>query len=214
MEAAPVRVLAWDHAVAKRKLALGVGERSSLIEGMHPAQRAKAIKVPADSSNVRLMDMERKGEDGKQLAIPLTIPASMKYPLVLLIPNEKSPIGLEALIMDDNPADFRWGSFNLLNATRKPLAARFYGKKLLPLRATKKPVNYAPPKGSGAGMQVELFDPTGKTKRPIYSEVWEYEEDLRLLAILVPRKKPDTRGPLLVKFIPERRSELITEERP
>ena len=203
--AAPLRVLAWDHNVSARKLAVAVGEKSAVIEHMHHGQRTEPINVPAGNPNVRLVDLEKRDDEGKPLGVAFLIPEAIKRPLLLLVPDEKSALGLKPLILDDNLAGFGWGSFNLLNATGKPLVAQFYDDKLVPLRASTRPVNYAPPRGSKATMSVKVFDAKNESKKAFYSDVWEYGENLRQLVILVPRTESDTRGPMELKFVVENR---------
>jgi len=199
LAAVPLRVIPWDHGIASRKLAVGWGEKNiTAIEGMHPSARSSPVKLPSKVDQLRLVDLEKIGDDGKPLALPFTVPATVKQALVLLVPDPESPLGLRTLVTEDDPASFRWGSFRFLNATGKKLVFTC-DKKTVPLAATLAPRSFSPGRGSNH-MVVKLF--LGEyPDKPLYSSIWEHKDTLRQFVIIVPHKGLAKDGPVDFKFI-------------
>jgi hypothetical protein len=199
LAAVPLRVIPWDHGIASRKLAVGWGEKNMAgIEGMHPSARSSPIKLPAKVGQLRLVDLEKAGDDGKPLALPFTVPATVRQALVLLLPDRESHLGLRTLVTEDDPASFRWGSFRFLNATGKDLVFTC-DKKPVPLAASLTPRSYSPARGS-EHLVVKLFLREQPAK-PLYSSIWEHADTLRQFVIIVPRKGLAKDGPVDFKFI-------------
>jgi len=197
--AIPIRVLAWDEDVAARKLSISSAKGVAEIVDMHPFSRTPPIQVTAGDSAPMLLAMDKLDADGKPAASPITLPPGMKSPLLLLLPDEKSPTGVRQLAIEDNAADFKWGTIRLINATGKKLVFK-WDKKLAAVPATWTPTDVNPG-GSSRRMGIELFlaeqpDP------PLYSAVWEHREEFRKLVFVVPSE--DARlGPVDFKTITE-----------
>ena len=198
--AAPaIRALAWDYEVAQRKLALVSGESATEISGMHPLKRTGPIRIKGKGPFVvRALDREPSA-DGKPIDRQVSIPESVQYPLLVVMPDEKHATGVRLMVVDDNPAGFRWGSYRFLNATPKDLVVQMEQK------AVKVPTGWKTVdldlggERRGVGARVALADEISK---PLYTAVWEYNEEVRTLCFLVPGDDPRL-SPVMFKAIPE-----------
>lgn len=210
LRAAPeIRVLAWDGAVAARELALVSGKSSTPITGMHPLKRSPRLRsVGAGPYAVRALD-KGTGADGKPIQIACAIPETMRHALLLLMPDEAHPTGIRPLVIDDNPAGFRWGSYRFLNTTPRELFAELDG------RAVRVPPGWKPidvplaGEPRGFGVRIGLVE---APDQPLYTAVWEHEADVRTLVFMVPGTDART-GPLAFKAVPENRVALEAEQR-
>lgn len=205
LSAAPlVRVLAWDESVAARQLAFVSAGAAIEITGMHPLKRTEPVKTKGGGPfAVRALDKE-PGPDGKPLDITCRIPATMLHPLLVLLPDESHPTGIRPLIVDDNPLGFRWGSYRFLNATPKELFVQLENKAIR-APAGWKPVDVRLGGDSrGFGARIAL---AADFKQPLYTAVWEYNPDVRILCFIVPGTDPRL-GPVVFKAIPEDRRSL------
>ncbi|MCW1886877.1 hypothetical protein OKA04_19210 [Luteolibacter flavescens] len=198
--AAPsVRVLPWDEEIAQRKLALVSGENVVEITQLHPSKRSPFFQLRGDGPFfVRALD--KKAADGTAAQHSFTIGANVTHPLLMLLPDPKDPAGIRAVVFDDNPAGFRWGTYRFLNSTPKEMEVR------LEKKAVRVPVGWKPVDldigGDNRGFSA-LFIIPGNTK-PLYSAIWEYDKEMRTLCFLVPSEDPRI-GPVAVKAIPEDR---------
>lgn len=132
----------------------------------------------------------------------------MKSPLLVLIPDEKSPTGLRQLVLEDNISDFQWGSIRLVNATGKKLVFK-WDKKLAVIPPSWTPTDVTPG-GANRNMGVQLFL-AEKPDPPLYSAIWEQRDEFRNLVFLVPGDDPRL-GPVAFKTITEDRRVQIAEE--
>ena len=205
---APPRVLAWDEAVAARKLALVSGESSVEIAGMHPLKRTGALRVKGDAPlAIRALD-KPPGPEGKPIQRACLIPAGIGFPLIILMPDEKDPTGVRPQCVDDDPNGFRWGSYRFINATSKELLIRMENKIVRVPQGWKHVDVDLGGENRGIGAMVALAEATDK---PIYSAVWEYNKDARTLCFLVPGADPRL-SPVAFKAIPEDRLSVQLEE--
>ncbi len=210
LRAAPeIRVLAWDDQMAAREVALVSGKSTVEIEGMHPLKRTPPLRVPgAGPFAVRALD-KGSGPDGAPIEVACAIPETLRHALLVLLPDDKHPTGLRPLVIDDNPAGFRWGSYRFLNTTSRELLAELEGK-VVRVPPGWKPIDVrlaGDPRGFG--VRIGLAD---APDRPLYSAVWELETDVRTLVFIVPGTDPRT-GPLAFKAVPENRRGLEAERR-
>lgn len=199
--AVPLRVLAWDPEVAAMRLSIGKGKEGTVIEAMHPSKRTKAYQVAAGENPLVIQALDRPDADGKPSTSTIKIPESVKQPLLLVLPDPKAATGIRLLVLEDDTADFAWGSTHFINATGRELVFAAEGKALrLPPSWT--PV-HADPGGATRSIEVKLFS-RDQPARPIYSAIWEHDTDQRTLVFLVPGE--DSRlGPVAIKAIPEDR---------
>jgi len=205
---APPRVLAWDEAVAARKLALVSGESSVEIAGMHPLKRTGSLRVKGDGPlAIRALD-KPPGPDGKPIERACFIPVEIGLPLIILLPDEKHPTGVSPQCVDDNPAGFRWGSYRFINTTTRELLIRMENKIVRLPQGWKHVDVDLGGENRGIGAMVALAE---ATDRPLYSAVWEYNKDARTLCFLVPGADPRL-SPVAFKAIPEDRLSLQLEE--
>lgn len=203
--AAPaLRVLPWDQAIAARKFALVSSESVVEIKDLHPSKRTPFIRLKGSGPVfVRALD-KPAGADGKPAQIACTIADTIKHPLLVLLPDPSAPTGVRAVVFDDNPAGFKWGSYRFLNATPKELEVQ------LETKTVRVPPGWKPMDlelgGATRGFSASLALPGGLAK-PLYSAVWEYDTEVRTLCFLVPSNDPRL-GPVAVKAIPEDRKSM------
>jgi hypothetical protein len=201
LQAIPLRVLAWDDAIAARKLALVNAGGLVTIEAMHPSKRTKAYQVSAGEKPVTIQALDKTGDDGKPAVSAIVLPQGIKHPLLVLLPDAKSATGLHLLVLEDDVQNFAWGDIRFINACGKKLAF-IYEKKIVPLPVSWTPVEVHPG-GSNRNMETQLclFD---QLQSPIYSAVWEQQQNARTLIFIVPGEDPRL-GPVAMKMISEDR---------
>ena len=204
LQATPLRILAWDDSIAARKLALADSKEPVPIEGMHPSKRTKIYHVKAGDKPLTILALDKTGPDGKPAVSAVIIPQDTKHPLLLLLPDEKSAAGLRLIVFDDDPANFPWGTTRFINASGAKLAIKF-DKKNIVLPASWTPV-LVNPGGANRNMETQLFF-FNEPASPIYSGIWEQQQDIRTLVFLVQGKDPRL-GPVAMKMIPEHRRAL------
>jgi hypothetical protein len=206
--APPIRVLAWDAEIAARKLVLVSGESVVEVVDMHPEKRTASFRLKGDAP-VKLRALDLKTDDGKPVETACDIPAGMNRPLLVLMPDKANPTGLRVFVFNDDPAGFRWGSYRFLNATPKELVVQ------LEKKAVKVPTGWKAVdldlggETRGVGARVALSE---SIEKPLYSAVWEYDTDIRILCFIVPSTDPRL-GPVTMKAIPEDKRTLEIEEK-
>jgi hypothetical protein len=207
--AAPVvRVLAWDEEVAERKLALVSGTSSLDVTNMHPHKRSDPLRVRGNGPHaIHALD-KGPAADGKPVLLSCPIPESMKFPLLILLADEEHASGLRVVVFDDDPAGFRWGGYRFLNATSKDLIVQMENRAVN-VPGGWKPVDFhLGGENRGFGARIALAE---SIETPIYTGVWEYEDDVRVLCFLVPGEDPRL-SPVALKTISEFRGAAITAE--
>jgi len=203
--AVDVHFLAWDEAIAAREVAVAEGEKESKIENLHPLQRTGPISTSVPEGIVTVRALDKKGPDGKPLDLPVKVGTAMSKPLILLLPDAKSPTGLRGYAIEDDSASFPWGSFRMLNATGKVLNMGL-GSERKQLPANWQHVDLRP---SGNKPLPVWFATPEAPKDALYTSVWKPDPEMRRLVILLPGSDPRF-GPLALKVIPEDRSSLAT----
>lgn len=201
LEALPLRILAWDKQVAGRKLAVAFGKDSLVIDYMHPSARTDAFKVPAEAEGLRIEALDRPKVEERHPSLAVKIPAGVKNPLLLLLPDKKADTGLRGLVIEDDLTALAWGATSLINTTGKTLLFR-YENKGVKLKSDWKPV-HVKPAGDPRSMQVRFYL-EDDTKKPVYSAVWNFSEGTRKLVFLVPSTDRSL-GLIAFKFINEKR---------
>lgn len=185
--------------MATRKFGLKAGESVVEVKDLHPLKRTKAINATGES--LMLVALDKKDAQGKPVAIELKVPADLKSPLVLIIPDPKHPTGVRPWVLEDNTANFKWGTVRVINATGK-VALMKVDTKVAELPGSWTAVDIDP--GGAArnvSVQAAMKD---KPADVLYSAVWEHNPDLRELVIIVPGANART-GALDFKIIPENR---------
>lgn len=146
-----------------------------------------------------LLAVDRPDEAGNPAANMISIPAGIKSPLLIILPDEKSTTGVRPLVIEDDTSGFQWGTIRFINATGKELVFK-WDKNLVAIPATWKPTDVSPG-GSSRRMGVELFL-REKPDRALYSAVWQHREEFRKLIFIVPSE--DARlGSITFKTISE-----------
>ena len=209
LHAIPVRVLAWDDAIAGMRLALGDAKGSSVIESMHPSKRTRIYQLTAGEKPLVVQALDKKDPEGKPYTSEITIPETVKQALLVILPDDKAPTGVRLFVLDDDTASFAWGSTRFINATNRELVFE-YEKKTLALPASWNPVQ-ADPGGETRNMEVKFFF-HDEPVRPFYSGIWEYNSELRMLVFLVRADDSQLASgddpqsePISLKMIPEDR---------
>lgn len=203
LTAATLRFLPWDDATAARRIALQSGSSLTEVTGLHPLRRSPPFGLARDAE-LRVVALDRKDPEGKPVTVPLNMDAGMKSPLVLILPDPKSPSGLRAFLVDDNAEAFRWGGIRFINATGRPFLVQ-HGQVVKPLPESWTPTDIQPDRTARNAM-VRIAEQTDP-KNILYSGIWEHSPDVRKLVFVVPgadRSSVDT------KIIPEDRR--ATEE--
>jgi hypothetical protein len=168
---------------------------------MHPSKRTRTLSFKPEAPMViRALDRP-PGADGKPIDRACPIPATVKFPLIVILPDPEHPTGIRLLVVDDNPAGFRWGAYRFLNASPKELVVQMEQK------AIRVPTGWKPVdldlggETRGIGARIALSE---SIEKPLYSAVWEYDTDVRILCFLVPGTDPRL-SPVDFKAIPENR---------
>ncbi len=203
-----VRFLAWDDAVATRKVvAASVGSAGQEIRNLHPLKRSDPVSMTPVEGALILQTPDRASEGDKPAEMTVSLPSSIKQPLVILMPDPRAPTGLRGFALNDSPEGFAWGSYRMINATPKPLNLAF-GKKRLRLPTGWKVVDIDT---DGEGSQSIWMSTADQPDKPLYTNVWETSPHIRRLVFIVPGT--DARlGPLGLKIIPEDRRTVAAEE--
>ena len=206
LSAAPFRFLAWDDAMATRKFGLKSGDTVVEVKDLHPLKRTKAINAAGTAAPL-LVALDKKDAEGKPVAVEIKVPADLKSPLVLIIPDAKHPTGVRPFVLEDNSDNFKWGTIRVLNATGMAAMMK------VDTKVAQLPPNWAPvdidPGGAArnVGVQAAMKD---KPAEILYSAVWEHSPDIRELVIVVPGTNVRT-GALDFKVIPENRKVVEAE---
>lgn len=198
LHALPLRVLAWDESVAERKFAIAAGKDPVELKDLHPLSRSATVNVTVDPPPF-LQALDKKDAKGAPAADPINIPANVKHPLALLMPDPKAATGIRTVILEDDPAGFQWGTIRLVNATGKALLFKCEDK-VSALAAGWTPVDISPG-GKRRNMEVAL-GLKDQPKNVLFSAIWEYRDDQRQLIFIVPNKDPGE-APVDFKFILE-----------
>ena len=206
LPASRFRVLAWDDAVAARKLAVVAAGKVTEIKNLHPLKRTGIYQGPQEGGIV-IRALDRKAVADQPVELKTGIADGIAHPLLLLLPDDSTPSGLRALIIDDDAASFPWGSFRFLNATGTDLVVQ------LEQRAITIPVGWKPtdfvPDGPPRNIGVRIAA-KATLAEPLYTSVWAKDDDVRRLIFLVPGT--DARlGKLALKVIPEDKTTIEVE---
>lgn len=201
LQALSIRILAWDSEIAAMRLGLLDSKGSIEIESMHPSKRTAAYPLTAGEKPPAIEIRDLKGPDGKPLTMEIKMPADIRHPLLVILPDQKAATGLRLFVLEDDVGNFAWGSTRFINATGRKL---FFGyeKKLVELPPSWDPAQ-TEPGGDARNMEVKFFF-AHQPSRPFYSGVWEQNPELRMLVFLVPGEDPRL-GPVAMKMIPEDR---------
>ncbi len=203
-----MRALPWDQEIAERKLAIGQGEKLQDLRNLHPSARSLPVSVNTGGEDrIQLVFKDRRDEEGKLLTRPIRVPGGVKTPLLLLLPDRESESGIRPLVIDDDMANFSWGTIRLINLSKDNLAFR-WEKKAKELKPGWDPIDVSPG-GSSRNMEVFLYRKE-ELGTPLYSAVWEHRSDMRQLVFVIPSNDSAT-GPFEFKFIPETRVEASSE---
>ncbi len=205
-QAVNARFLPWDDEIAGRELAAVSGGKLQPITGLHPLQRSPAVKVTPTEGRIVVRALDKPGDGDKPAEFEVKLAPGMKRPLVIFMPDPKSPTGLRGQAFEDATDRFAWGSYRLINITGKPLLMSI-GKNVHKLPSGWTPVDIPFP--GDKPLPVIFVLEEDKTNH-LWTGVWEPDPQLRKLVIVVPSE--DRRlGALALKVIPEDR---LAEEQP
>lgn len=207
------RFLAWDEKVAARPLAvLGSGDEGkgeTTIKDLHPLKRSPAVDAKLKEANLLLRVLDKKDAEGKPVDFSVQVAANLTRPLVLLLPDAKAASGLRGFVLEDDVANFPWGSFRFLNGTGKDLGVAL-GSMSKPLAAGWIPLDFLPGGDKPLPVEIAIKDKNLPAPKPAYSAVWKADPNVRRLVFLIPGTEPRL-GPLAIKIIPEDRKALDIE---
>jgi len=187
-----IRFLAWDDEMARRSLLVVSGEQAYPVLELHPLQRSRTVTLVNDPENefpVFLVDSADSSPDAENQneglpRIPLLISPEIDQPLVVLLPDESSPLGLRPLVLEDSREGFDWGSFRILNTTPSPLVF------LTPDRRLELPPNWRPVDlrlngNDNKPVVIGIEDPE-RGMLSIYSSIWMPSPESRRLVLILP----------------------------
>ena len=143
LQAASIRFLAWDDAIAARKISFTHGEDLTELSDLHPHKRTKVVNWTASEIPPALLVSDRSSADGKPVTAPIKLTPELKSPLVLILPDPGHPSGLRCFVIDESTAGFRWGTLRFINATGKELLVR-QDKEIKALPETWKAIDIHP----------------------------------------------------------------------
>lgn len=202
-QAVPVSVLAWNDEVASMNLSLHDAKGRVKIDGMHPAKRTKAYQVTAGKTAPVVEVLDKAGPDGQPPDVPLVFPEGIKKALLIIQPAPDAPSGIKTIVLEDDESAFAWGSIGFVNTTDQQVVFVHESKEaILPPAPSPAPV-LVRPEGEPRSIFVKMFF-RDHTERPIYSAVWDYQPDARILVFLVPGTEGRL-GPVEPKMITEDR---------
>src|SRR5690606_38969077 len=147
----------WDDEIAERKLAVVDAKSAAEIPGLHPAKRTDAMQAVPGEQPLVLRALDRFDAEGRPLQIPLGVRSGMRRPLVLLLPDEKSEMGLRVMALEDDPSGFRWGSMRVINTTGQRVMFN-WETFVRPIAPGWRPVDIDPG-GADRNMMVRVFMP-------------------------------------------------------
>lgn len=205
--AAPVRFLAWNDEIAARKIGFQSAKGNIPIQNLHPNKRTDPMDGGSGEVPVQLVALDRAPTDGKPVAVEIKMPAGLKSPLVLILPDPKNPTGLRPFVIEEASANFGWGKIRFVNATGKALLVK-QDKSITALPETWTPVD-VDPGGSARNIAVQLAA-KDDLKTVIYSAVWEHDPDVRKLVFILPGKEGSIGG-VEFKIIPENKRIVAAE---
>lgn len=200
LNAVPLRVLAWDDAIAARKLAISHSQGIEELGDLHPSQRSRVYQAPSgEGAPAVIAALDRQDAEGKPFTCPIKIPEGVSKPLLILLPDAKAASGLCLLVLDDDLAGFDWGSIRLVNATGRQLVFK-WDESVEVIPPGWNPVQVKPG-GADRNMQVQLFL-HDRPASPLYAAVWEHRKSYRNLVFILPHTDPRL-GAVSFKFIIE-----------
>ena len=204
LHAASIRFLAWDDAIAARKISFTHGEDLTELSDLHPHKRTKLVNWTVSEIPPALLVSDRSSADGKPVTAAIKLTPDLKSPLVLILPDPAHPSGLRCFVIDESTTGFRWGTLRFINATGKELLVR-QDKEIKALPETWKAIDIHPG-GEMRNIGIQMAA-RADLKAILYSAVWEYDPEVRNLIIVVPGTDVQT-GTVNLKIIPEDRRAL------
>lgn len=201
LQAASVRFLAWDDAIAARKISFSDGTNTVELQDLHPHKRSRNVNWTSGEIPPVLVASDRKSADGKPVTAPVKLTPDLKSPLVLILPDPAHASGLRCYVIEEEVGGFSWGTLRFINATGKELLVR-QDKEIKTLPETWKAVDIKPG-GARRNIGIQMASRADLTAI-LYSSVWEFEPDVRKLVIVVPGTDART-GAVDLKIIPEDR---------
>jgi hypothetical protein len=206
--AVPLRFLAWDDAVASRRIGLQNAGGVAELRDLHPHKRSSPAEgTGTKESPLRLVAIDRPDPEGKPATLDIKLAPTIKSPLVLILPDSKHATGLRTFVIEDNSASFSWGCLRFINATGKDLLVR-QDKTVKSLPDEWTPVDLKPG-GDVRNMAVQIAA-REDLNTILYSAVWEHNPDIRKLIFVIPGTDVRT-GPVEFKIIPEDRRAIALE---
>lgn len=194
-----LKFIPWDNTIAKGEFSIQSEKKEITIDYLHPAVRSAGYQVPHGSSSLALTAKGKLNPNGTPASVPLKIEKENQHPLVILIPDKKSPIGVRPIVLNDNPAHFKWGTYQVINTTNTDFIL------ICDKRPTKIPGKWQPvfasPSGDSRNISIAFFLPERRDK-PFYSSVWQHSKNLRQIVLIADSTNTND-GPASFKFILE-----------
>jgi hypothetical protein len=205
-----VRFLAWDDTISARNLAVRQGETVTPVDHLHALQRSRPVRVSlnTDAGQIpMLLDLDRlpghesPSEPAGQIPrIPLSLPTAAQHALVLVLPDPSHPLGLKTLAFADDLDGFEWGSFRVINTTRRALILLTQDQKI-EIPPDWAPTDFHLSEDRNLPVIIAIEDPE-KEFTVIYSTIWMPNPQARRLVFIVPSEDPRL-GVIALKIVTE-----------
>lgn len=201
LAAAPLRFLPWDDGISARKIGFQSSAGMTELKDLHPQKRSKPLPSGSAEVPLQLIAMDRKGPEGKPLALEFKVAANIASPLVLILPDSKDPSGFRTFVVDDDTTNFSWGTQRFINATGKSLLIS-YEKTVAEVPGNWTPIDIKP--AGAARNTLVRFAAKENTASILYNSVWEFDPDVRQLVFIVSGDD-DRNGVIQLKAVIENR---------
>ncbi len=201
------RFLAWDDVVAARPVSVLEGkDKVAAIKDLHPLKRSPKVDADLKDGSLLLRAMDKKDAAGKPVDFSVKVPAEMTRPLVLLVSDPKAASGLRGYVLEDNVANFPWGTFRFLNVCGTDLAVTL-GSLSKAVPAAWQPLDFLPGEKKPLAVEIAMKDKKSGRLQTAYASMWNDDPDVRRLVFVAPGTDPRL-GPLEIKIVPEDRKNL------
>jgi hypothetical protein len=202
LAAQTVRFVPLNDEIAATKIGIQDAKGITKLKDLNPQKRSIAYKCKPGKIPLKLVAMDRPDATGKPATVEITLPESIKVPLILILSDPGHASGLRTIAIEDSNVGFTWGSLRFINVTPGALMVRC-GAEVKQLPEGNTPTDFLPG-GDARNMGVQLF----KEEEPdkiLYSGVWEHDPKIRKLIVITSGPDPTVKE-LGLLVIPETNS--------
>lgn len=194
-----IRFIPLNDEIAAAKIGVHDAKGTTSIKDLNSQKRSIPYKCKPGKTPIELVAMDRLDAAGKPAAVEIALPATVKVPLVLILPDAQHPSGLRTITIEDSNTGFPWGCLRFLNVTGGKLMIR-YSTEVKPLPDGNTPTDIIPG-GDARNMGVQFFKEE-EPEKILYSGVWEHDPNIRKLIVITPGADPSVKA-LDLQVLPE-----------